>query len=291
MAKVKFPLFSLSASGSIGRTITYNKCANQQARRILRQRDGTQFVAEYPSRALSGLSVARKMPNRLNRRRLMSEDALVPIAPGPARQRAIFALGIRVSAWLVIHNIGVARRNPDESGLLLRPWWNDFYTQQSISYEERKFPGQPEGETLQIRRQFLGTQTPQSYIFRQIVARGNVRFETFLRTWLNTDIEIWRRLAPEGNAPYEGLPYLRAFGIADDLRALFVNTWLWRSYLINRFTFPKGGVAGPPFYGLWTNTTDLPPDAPEIIAYDQRLSVEREYEQIPVEQWSRENRA
>ena len=291
MAKVKFPLFSLSASGSIGRTITYNKCANQQARLIPRQRGAARFVAEYPSRALSGLSVARKMPNRLNRRRLVPEDALVPLTPGLQRQRAIFALGVRVSAWLVIHNIGVARRNPDESGLLLRPWWNDFYTQQAISYEERKFPGQPEGETLQIRRQFLGTQTPQSYIFRQIVARGNIRFENFMRTWLNTDIEIWRSLAPEGNAPYEGLPYMRAFGIPDELRAVYVNFWLWTSFLLNRFAFPDGGVIGPPFFGLWTNTADLPPDAPEVVAHRERLSVEREYETIPVDQWVRTNRA
>ena len=291
MAKVKFPLFSLSASGSIGRTITYNRCANQQARRISRQRGATRFVAEYPSRALSGLSVARKMPNRLNRRRLLSEDELVPLTPGPARQRAIFALGVRVSAWVVVHDLGVALFNPETSGLLLRPWWNDFYTQQAVSYEDRKFPGQVEGETLQIRRFFLGTQTPQSYIFRQIVARGNVRFETFLQTWNNQGEAFWRRLGTEGNAPYEELPYLRAFGVPDDLRALFVNAWLRRSYFINRFSYIDPGQFGLPLGGLWTGTTNLPPDAPEIVEYNRRLSVESEYGVVPVEQWQRKNRA
>lgn len=285
MAKVRFPLWSLSASGSIGETINYQQAGETQRRVDSKARQGEFFEAQYPPRVITGRGIVRQKPGkRRDLRRATAQDGETPTSQQGIFQ-AQFSYISALTQWVVRHNIIFFHFNSPPPTGQLYPWWDEYYTQQEETRELRKFPGQPKGETLAIRRTIPARLTKHGYIFRQLIGKTNIRIRLGLQAWLNID-ERARRGWTIGGSPDVGtLPgYTLAPGSSFEKRQ-FSAYYLESVYLINHYNilprWQENGTTG----GL-INALDIrPPGDPVRRRFEEFISQENDYRRVQVTSW------
>ena len=149
----------------------------------------------------------------------------MPADPVQAAKEARFRHAVTLTNWIIRNNLVVSPVNPN--GLLppLRPWWDGLYFQRGENREQRKFPGQPVGHSLSIRRRVTGATTRAGFISHQLLTRRFFRFEITLRAWQNLTVLEDATWTPQGDAPWDELPQVFTLPGGESFTRTFANIW------------------------------------------------------------------
>lgn len=285
MAKVKFPLHSLSASGSLGGQITFNKVAEQPARTIIRTIDGEQITAEYPARIIGGRGIAKMKIQRrrdIPKRKALSNDKAFPTQADTERLLAVSAM---LSSWMVRHKISISRSMPTGRGSDTAPAHHGYLLGRGENREIRRFPGQPEKSTLSIRRDITSPKSGYTHLIHLLLTANYSRFLITARHWDGVGRNTLHKWRPRGDAPWEELPeslYLPTIGVVN--RA-FLNIWLQLSYLVPRFELIKDWFPRGQQNLLWVNPTYTEEQNPNYNAYLQFINSDNDSTAIQQQPW------
>ena len=287
MAKVKYPLHSLSASGTVGKQVTFHKSGGNKPHIITRRRGDKVINAVYPRRRISGEGIARIKPGRRGDLRKRRPGENIPANEEQALREAQFRHATTITDWIVRNNIVVAESDPNNRTIPLRPWWDGLYFQRGQTSEERRFPGQGEGESLNIRRQITGATTKRGFISHQLLTRSLFRFTITLAAWRNlTPVENTTWL-PGGDAPWEELPMLFPLPGEQFFTRTFANIWIQAAYLIPLFEMPRNWLRIGQRVNVWVSEHPRPDSDPAVAAFKAHLSAQNDYQIIDVESWQR----
>ena len=285
MARVRYPLWSLSASGSVGEQICYGKAGGEPPRTINRARDGEAIAADYPRRQISGAGIARLKPGYRGDLRKRKAGENIPADPVQAQKEAVFRHAGTLTRWIVRNNLVVATGNPNGFLPPLPPWWDGLYFQRGEKREERRFPGQPAGESLTIRREITGATTKHGFISHQLLTGAFFRFDITLTAWRNlTTIEnaTWE---PQGSAPWSELPDRFELPGGEYFTRTFANVWIQAAYLIPRFELPKRWLNIGQRAAVWISEHPRPDTDPAVIEFEEHLSSANDIQIVDVENW------
>lgn len=285
MAKVKFPLWSLSASGSLGKTVCYSPQAEEASRQRDRVIKDTDNIAIYPARIISGRAIARLKPRGSAAIRRQSKIYKEPESLIQAQRQAQFTFAQTLARWIIENNLTVSPVDPLTRPEPVYPWTDGRYFLRGENREIRKFPGQVPGKTLGIRRRTTRPTTEFGYVMRQLITRRNFRFNITLIAWTNLPnpyVDLW---LPSGNAPWDNLP--RTFplhrGIIVD--RTFANMWMQASFLIPRFELQKNWLEAGTQNGMWISTDKRADNDPVILNWEKHLDSESDYLEQNVQSW------
>ena len=287
MATVKFPLWSLDASGSVGGLLTYSRGAGTAARPVDKSVDGRAYTAEYPARVLDGRGIVRLKPRArpdLKRRHIVTG---LKTAPGQQLREDQFRVAGMLADWLYRWSLVVSLHDPQAPPVAVHGWWEGLYFQRGENRELRKFPGQPEGATLSIRRAITGTNSAKGYLMRQLLSRRLVRFDVTLEAFAGLTAAQKATWLPSGNAPWHLLPDAYDFGDFHIEGQTFVNIWMQAAELIARFALPKRWLYTGQRAGLWRATRSYPKNHAVVLAWEKHLSSGDGYKAEPVSRWHR----
>lgn len=287
MARVKNPLHSMSASGSIAGVITYRPTHRVEGQIIHRERNGKEIEAKYPPRIISGQGIASakiirqpsiKRRNRATNKRI-NQAALI--------RESRFILAKKIAAWAVNNNICVTFNDPSNQIPPLPPWWDGIYFQRGENREMIKFPGQEQEMTVSIKRKITGTTTRQGFVMRQLLARKYIRLDYTLQAWATlSEVQKarWERYEiPE----WTDLP--RNFELVGSgiISQRFMNCWIQAAATIPQFELPRGWLFEGQLKAVWKSNWTRPVDNPAVLAWQAHLNSERDIIATSSPPWNR----
>lgn len=271
MARVKNPLHSYSASGSIGGTVTYNKVGQQNPRVRITTRDGQQIANHYPSRIVSGAGIAKR---KITRQSLASRRdkslAGLDITTQAQKQRALANASI-LAAWIVKYNINVGEVNPKNPPQNILPLWDRYYEQHVENREQVKFPGQPANETLSIRRKSTIFRSRHNFMVHQLLTKGfhkahitaayaSIQPLTVITRWYNSGDAPMHLIVDRIDPGDIGIPI-----------EPFIHIWICVTFESNTFTLKSNWINNLHRAGLWITNYTRPADDPVVLRYNLRL--------------------
>ena len=289
MAKVINPLHSATASGSVGATVCYTPVGVQRAREIPRTINGEEVVAQYPTRIVSGRGIVRAKPRGAKDFKRSKPRARTARTTAEQQRRDRFAWISQLAHWVVRENIAIG---PDDPALMPQPqppWWDSVYFLRGVNREIVRFPGQPEGTSVSIRRFYSRPLTPHGYVFRQLYTRGSFRLETTMAAWEQLPPEYQARWQFGGTAPVESLPVPGNIGDGFVYSPGFANALMQVAYLSPRFALSKNWLREGQQNQLWKTPFARGPGDQVVGAWVVHISSAFDTEVIQLHPWERRN--
>ena len=287
VAKVRYPLFSLTASGNLAGAVNYTSFPRCRRKAIPRQRGDKLFVAEYPPDVLSGWGVVRKA---LPRRRDLKRGRLAADTRKNRDQRAKaarFTIARTLALWAVKYGVTASRLPPAELVPVPPPWWDGLYFQRAVRREQLHFPGQARGETVGFVTRIRGTTTPTGFIMRQLLGRKFARLEITRLAWNNLSPSARENWTPRGDTPWDVLPTEFDFGDGVVFDRRFVNCWMQASQLIAAFELDAGWLERGADFQLHCSPFVRAPDDPVVVAWETHLSAGARVSAMESKPWRR----
>lgn len=281
MARVKNPLNSLAASGSVGELVTYQHRHTDSPIEVRRSINGEPVTAIYPERIIDGRGIARLKPRSrgdLSRRRLAARGARGKAA---IESQDRFNLARILADWCVRNNIAIF----GPTAVPRPPFWSGVYDQRGENREMRKFPGQPAGESVSIRRRITGTITPRGYMMRQLLSRRLIRYNITLAAFLNLDNAARSTWTPSPAAPTDPLPIPYQVGDLTIRDPAFYHFWIIAAFFINRFDMPQFWVQNGERARVVSGFQVAPIPPEKIEAWENHIAAQNEIRRQTTGPW------
>ena len=290
MAKVKFPLFSLSATGKVGDVLLYHRVAKTPARTMKRRYANGIVEAKYPARIISGRGVVRKRPSVRYDKRRRHKIYDEPASLAQATTEYYFKMASAVAHWVIKHNLVVAAEDPADAVPFLAPWSDGVYFLRGENRENIEFPGHPVGMTTSARRQLERSDTKLGFIMRELLSRKYVRVRYLLGAWVKLSAEDRLKWLPGGNAPWDALPAQFTLPRGSYVGQDFINAWIQSSYLIPRYELLKGWLQNGDRLQVWHTPYHRPSGDPMVIAWKNHIGAENDFTEVQSTPWQPRDR-
>ena len=233
MAKVFLPLYSMSASGSVGGTVCYHPVADQPAREIRRAINGREVVAQYPPRIVTGRGYVRMKPQRRPELARRKRGRRGRLAYNLFSAQVAFPIANHIANWVIKNNIAIFSGNSPEGHDIFQPWTLRRFALRGETREQRKFPGQQRNRTVSIRTDVTVPLNKREFIVHSIIGHDTMRWRNLLLSWnklTNQQQEEWNELftfTTEHIAPYRfptgGNPFPRGIMYAGIVNAFLLG--------------------------------------------------------------------
>ncbi len=264
MAVVKNPLWSLNATGMIGKTIAY---VHQFAPLIIKgDRPG------YQRRVIHVLAPGRGIVRKAPVRRLYQSGKTAAGRANPQlkniqRLADIRAMMTVVIAWMVKYRINVSF-NPPQPTSKYFGYGEEWIFNLMFRYTMKKPHEFAKGKTLRIFKGWQRAKTPEAHLWRTLVTKNYVGF--------NLSEGLYNSLTPAtralweftGNAPWSELPASFRNRNGTDWTRAFVSWLILVRIESARFQLNKFWYLNPALRGVYEGNANY---GPGDFAYDRWL--------------------
>lgn len=245
MATVKFPLLSLSATGSIKGVIDFKQVRDTDEITYQKNRNLTSFQHTKPPRIVTGRGIVCAKRGARGRKRAKKTEQ-------QRQNQNIFSVALKLGTFIEKHSLIYTDTNPAP---IINPpssWSSRFINARGSSNELRKFPGQVIRRSTSWRRRTKEPTTPRGYVMRSFMINQAFTLRQAQNVWLQLDDEQKERFIPTGNAPFDRLVGLDILEQWTEASIRGANYLMW--YVYTKYFFEQRGVwrqFGPQIQ-LWT---------------------------------------